>query len=113
MAGLVKFPAGRLTDPVSVRPYTGETAYGPSYGPVASTLCQFDATRRLVRGAAGDEVVSEVTLFLSPDLDPALNLEQMFAPESLVTSRGRDAQVISAKPHLRRGVTVYLEVTLT
>lgn len=115
----MKFPAGRLTDPVTVRTYTGESAYGPSYAAPVATLCQLDSTRKLVRsragstGGAGDEVVSEETLLLSPDLDPALDLESAFLPESLVTVRGREAQVIDVKPHLRRGVTIYLEVTLT
>ncbi len=107
------FPARHLTEPVSVRAYRGESAYGPLLDPEVRTLCQLDAGRRLARNRAGDEVVSETTLRLSPDLDASLDLEELFTPESLVTVRGRDARVITAKPIIDRGRLVYLEVTLT
>lgn len=107
------FPPRHLTETVEVQAYGGEGAYGPSYGAPASTLCQLDAGRRLVRSSDGDEVVSESTLRLSPDLDPALDLEALFVPESLVSVRGRQSRVITAKSVLDRGRLVYLEVTLT
>lgn len=107
------FPARHLTEAVTVQSYGGEGAYGPSYGTPADTFCQLDAGRRLVRSSTGDEVVSESTLRLSPDLDPALDLEVLFVPESLVKVRGKESRVITAKPVLDRGRLVYLEVTLT
>lgn len=113
MAGLVIFPARHLTESVTVQTYGGEGAYGPTYAAEVSTFCQLDAGRRLVRSQAGDEVVSESTLRLSPDLDPALDIEVMFPPESRVTVRGKESRVITAKPVLDRGRLVYLEVTLT
>lgn len=106
------FPARHLTEPVTVQSYGGEGAYGPSYAAPASTLCQLDATRRLVRSSSGDEVVSETTLRLSPDLNGLLDLEALFAPESLVTVRGRESRVVTAKPHIDRGRLIYLEVSL-
>jgi len=109
----VIFPPRHLTEVVEVQTYGGEGAYGPSYAPQVTTLCQLDAGRRLVRSRNGDEVVSETTLRLSPNLDPALDLEGLFVPESLVAVRGREARVITAKPVLDRGRLVYLEVTLT
>jgi hypothetical protein len=109
----VIFPARHLTEPVSVRTYQGEGAYGPLFGPAVTTWCQLDAGRRLVRNRAGDEVVSESTLRLSPDLDESLDLEALFTPESLVAAGGRGSRVITAKPVLARGRLVYLEVTLT
>lgn len=107
------FPARHLTEPVTVQTLSGEGAYGQSFAAPVSTFCQLDARRKLVRNATGDEVVSETTLRLSPDLDPGLNLEALFVPESLVSVRGRDARVISAKPFIDRGRLVYVEVTLT
>lgn len=106
------FPARHLTEPVSVQTYLGETAYGPSYAVSATTFCQLDAGRRLVRNGAGDEVVSETTLRLSPDLDPAIDLEAMLLPESLVSVRGRNSRIVEAKPHIERGRLVYVEVAL-
>ncbi len=110
----MRFPAVHLTEPVSVRSYLGETSgAGPAHSAPVVTRCQLEAVRRLVRNDNGDEVVSSTTLRLSPDLDPTLDLEVVFAPESLVTVRGREAQVISAGPVLDRGLLVYVEVALS
>lgn len=105
------FPARHLTEPVTVRTQT-EGAYGGVIADPVATFCQLDAERRLVRSGSGDEVVSETTLRLSPDLDGTLDLEALFTPESLVVVRGRESRVVTAKPVLDRGRMVYLEVTL-
>lgn len=114
------FPAQYLTEVVEVEAYAGEGAYGPSFAAPVSTFCQLEAGRKLVRsyagggsGDSGDEIVSDTTLRLSPDLDPSLDLEALFVPESRVKVRGRESRVITASPKLVRGRLVYLEVTLT
>lgn len=107
------FPARHLTEPVTVQTLTGEGAYGQTFAAAVTTRCQLDAERRLVRNQAGDEVVSETTIHLSPDLDPALDVESLFVPESLVNVHGRNSRVISAKPIIDRGRLVFVKVTLT
>lgn len=103
----------QVTEPVSVKRYLGAGGRGDVHDPVpVSTLCQLDATRRVVTTAAGQEVVSEVILRLDPELDPALDLEALFRPESLVTVRGAESVVITCKPFLDVGQLVYVEVTL-
>lgn len=104
-------PATDLDAPVTVRSYTGEGGYGPTYAAEVATFCHLDATRKLVRNAAGDEVVSETTLLLDPD--QGVDVEAVFQPESLVVARGRESRVITVSPHLDRGRLAYLEVTTT
>jgi hypothetical protein len=89
---------------VAVETYSGESAYGPLYGASASVTCAVDATRRLVRGADGVEVVSEFTLLVA-SCD-----EAKFTPESRVTIATRTSTVLSVSPRAFRGGTVYVEV---
>lgn len=104
-------PTDDLTEEVTVSRYDGEGAYGAQYAPPVTTLCNLQAARKLVRNQAGDEVVSETTLLLSPDLD--VDVEALFQPESLVVVRGRQSRVITVQPHLDRGLLCSLEVTTT
>jgi hypothetical protein len=55
---------------VTIEPYQGEGAYGPTYGtPVANVPAFVDDVRRLVRTKDGDEVISETTIVLKPTVD--------------------------------------------
>lgn len=109
-----RYPRQQITEAVTVRTYLDAGPYGDLWAdePGVSTLCDLEAKRQLVRTAAGDEVVSETVLRLAPETDPALDLEALFVPESLVSVRGRDSVVLSATPELLRGRMVYLEVVL-
>jgi hypothetical protein len=75
------------------------------YAASTSVRCSIDATRRLVRTAEGEEVVSEATLAVHP------NDEAAFLPESRVTIAGRASRVLAASPQTFRGGTVFLAVT--
>lgn len=108
----MRLTRAHLTEPVTVRRLTGEGAYGPVLAAPVGTRCYLQAGRKLVRSRNGDEVVSEITLFVAPETDEALDLEVLFAPESHVAVRGREARVVESKPHLYRGRLVYLEVLL-
>jgi len=107
----VTIPAVDLTEEVTVTSYAGEGGYGPVYSDPVTTLCNLQASRKLVRNKDGDEVVSETTLLLSPD--QGVDVEALFQPESLVTVRGRQSRVITVQPHLDRGLLCSLEVTTT
>lgn len=100
-------------DVVTVTPYRGETAYGPSYGDALEVDCRAVTDRKVVRNAAGDEVVSESTLYVRPTLPDGADATVVFAPESLVTVNGRRSQVITAAPHRGAGPTVLVEITTT
>lgn len=100
-------------DVVTVTTYRGEGAYGPTYRDPVDVDCRAVTDRKLVRNAAGDEVVSESTLYVRPVLTDGAVAAEVFAPESLVTVNGRQAQVISAAPHRGTGPTVLVEVATT
>jgi len=97
-------PRRLLRDSVSVETYSGDGAYGPIYGAATTVLCRVSSTRQLVRSNAGDEVVSELTLYLHPDD------EAKFTPESRVTVSGRASKVIVTNPQGRPGETVLVRV---
>ena len=86
-----------LKDLVSVETYAGEGAYGPTYAAAVTVPCNVEVTRRLVRNAAGDEVVSESTLTIHPD-DLAT-----FTPESRLTFESRTSTVLGVSPLSFRG----------
>lgn len=100
-------------DTVTVTPYSGEGAYGPIYGAAVDVDCRVQADRKLVRSSGGDEVVAETTIYVLPVLPSGARAVDVFAPESLVTHDGRDAQVISAASHRGRDLAVLVEVTTT
>jgi hypothetical protein len=99
-------PRRLLTDAVSVLTYQGEGAYGPVFAAKSvSVACRAEAERQLVRNANGEEVVSELRLFVHPaDADPLV-------VGSLVTFRERQSTVLAVAPMTRPGETVYVEVT--
>jgi hypothetical protein len=99
-------------DTVSVRTYEGETAYGPSYGPQVAVDCRVEHQRKLVRNTAGDEVVSETTVYVLPTVQGVRTVD-LFPPESLVEHDGRTSHVISCASHRGQGPAVFVEVVLT
>jgi hypothetical protein len=101
----VKPTPAMFQDTVSIETYSGESAYGPIYAASANVVCKVSTARQLVRNSAGDEVVSEATLYVLPaDATP-------FTPESRVTIAGRMSTVLSVAPQTARGVTVVVKVT--
>lgn len=98
-------PANLQRDPISVRERLGVSSTGPEFAAAVSLYGRVEFGRRLVRNADGDEVVSEVTLYVHPDdADP-------FTPLSEVTLSGYVTHVISAHPQGRPGETVLVKVT--
>lgn len=104
----MKIRRSLLKDTVTVQTLSGESAYaGPTHADPVQVRVRVDAKRRLVRSTAGDETVSEATLYAHPD-DAAT-----FTPESLVTWQDHDSQVLDAKTHTdHRGRPTHVEVTV-
>lgn len=59
----MSIPADLLVHTASVEPYTGSGAYGDAFGEAVELPCYFERKRQLVRGADGDEAVSEATVY--------------------------------------------------
>lgn len=100
------FLPGVLTrQTVEVEPYEGSGAYGETYGAKRTVQCRRDNTRRVVRDADGNEVVSEVTLWVRAD--------EVLHPEDRVTlPTGHVTRVLASKAHQGLSRTAEREVTL-
>jgi hypothetical protein len=94
-----------LRDTVAVQPYEGEGAFGPVIGDPVDVQCKASFQRQLVRNADGEEVVSELTLYVHP-AD-----ESHFAPGAVVTYGDYESTVLGVAPQGRPGETVLVKVT--
>jgi hypothetical protein len=75
---------------VQVEPYTGNGAYGDTWGPAVPVVAFVDQARRLVRDKDGSQVVSESTVYAP--------LGTIAPPRSRVTfPDGTQTLVITAK----------------
>jgi len=81
-----------LVHTVTVEPYLGEKGSGPSYGPPVPVKCLITEARKLVRDAAGREVVSERGFICGPG--------QTIKPDDMATIRGRRTKVLAVGPYL-------------
>lgn len=63
---MTALPPYLMRHTVTLEPLTGEGPFGPLFGPSAPVRCRRDDKRRLVRGRDGSEIVSETTLYMSP-----------------------------------------------
>lgn len=94
-----------LKDTVTVETYVGEGAYGPVYAAAVAVPCNVEATRRLVRNAAGDEAVSESTLYVRPSDASA------FTPESRLTFATHASTVLAVSLFSLRGNVSHAKVS--
>ncbi|WP_076260869.1 hypothetical protein [Intrasporangium flavum] len=93
---------------VTVRTKTGSGANGDIFGASVDRDVFLEDSRKLVRDATGEQVVSETTLYA--DVADAA----VFTPDSKVALPGRTARVLLAKRHVIGDPDVdHLEVTLT
>ncbi|NUO58994.1 MAG: hypothetical protein HOV78_20225 [Hamadaea sp.] len=93
---------------VTVRTKTGSGANGDIFAAAVDRDVFLEDSRRLVRNATGEQVVSEATLYADV-ADQAI-----FTTDSKVTLPGRTARVLLAKRHVIGDPDVdHLEVTLT
>lgn len=101
--------AGWWVHQVTVSPLTGSGAYGDVYGPGQDVTGFLDDSTRLVRDAAGAEVVSQSTFYTDVDL------AGLFRPGSLVDAGGRTARVIGTARRTAPGLDLpeHAEITLT
>lgn len=74
---------------VTVQTYLGETGKGPSYADPQTVACWVEDEARLIRDAAGSEVVSSATVYAP------LSAAAQFPPKSKVTTSTRTAFVIA------------------
>lgn len=99
-------PAFLLRHSVVIEPFEGEGPFGPEYGDQVTEQAFVDDKRRLVRDAAGAEVVSETTVYMRLAADCPTG--------SRVTVNGRTTYAISASRRDGGGLPTpdHLEVAL-
>jgi hypothetical protein len=105
----VALPDRLLRHLISVQPYLGAGPSGAVYGEAFTRRAYVEDKRQLVRDAAGDEVISETTVYTNPG-------PQEIPPKSKVTvPSGRTSLVITAnrREGAMHGHRDHLEVTLT
>jgi hypothetical protein len=104
------FAAGSdfATTTVTVHTRTGSGSNGDVFAASVSVTGYLEDGRRLVRNSAGEQVVSEATLFTDP------STVATFTVDSKVDLPTRTARVILAKPRLIGDPDVdHVEVVLT
>lgn len=108
-----------LKDRVTVQTRTAGGSYGDTLAAPVVVPCLLDETRRMVRDASGQQVVSEATLTLHPRSDTLAedgtaaeaNPMDIFTQGSEVTINDRTSEVLAAKELRVRGSTFAVEVT--
>lgn len=63
----MNLPGHLLQHEVTVEPYTGDGAYGPTYSAATPVSCFLDEKTRMVRDAGGREVTSSSTFYCALD----------------------------------------------
>ncbi|MCZ9348547.1 hypothetical protein NGM36_01780 [Streptomyces mutabilis] len=96
----MRLPRWLLPHRISVEPYAGDSAYGPTYGPpIEDVRALVDLRIRVVRNREGREVTSTATVYAEPEL------AAQCPPESLITlPDGRITHVIAVAPHTAPGM---------
>lgn len=98
----MNLPAWLLRHRITVEPYAGDSAYGPTYGPpIEDVPALVDSKIRTVRAPDGRETTSTATVYAGPDL------AAQCPPESRITlPDGRTTRVIAVAPHTAPGLPV-------
>jgi hypothetical protein len=116
----VKVRRSVLKDAVTVATRTGGGSYGDTLADAVVVPCLIDETRRMVRDASGQQVVSEATLTLHPrsratpqagGASTTVNPMDVFSQGSEVQINGRESEVLAAKELKMRGQVFAVEVT--
>lgn len=99
-------PPQLLVHTASIEPYEGSGAYGDVFGTAFTLPCYYEGRRQIVRGADGDETVSEGVLYA--------DLGTEIPTGSKVSVVGRDTRVLTVSTFDDGGLTglAHLEVAL-
>ncbi|MGW1489782.1 hypothetical protein [Streptomyces sp. NPDC002402] len=96
---VTRVPPSLLRHRVGVEPYVGDSAYGPTYGPLVEHSALVGEAVRTVRAPDGRDVISTAQIIAAPGLD--------CPPGSRVTlPGGRTTTVISVANHTAPGLPV-------
>ncbi|MEU0719050.1 hypothetical protein ABZ498_17965 [Streptomyces lavendulocolor] len=95
----MRVPAWLLRHRVTVEPYDGDSAYGPTYRPPVEVRALVAEANKVTRNREGVEVTSTAQIITEPGLD--------CPPESRLTlPSGRVTKAISVANHTAPGLPV-------
>jgi hypothetical protein len=94
----MSLPEAEITELVSIKPFSGRSAYGPTFGEEFEAKAYVEPGFRRVSDREGNEVVASAFLVLAPDVT--------IRPGDQVTWSGQRYEVIDAQP-LRQGGRVH------
>lgn len=97
-------PDAILCDQVTIEPYLGDGAEGPTFGTATSVAGRLEPRREVVRRTDGTEVVSRGVLFLQPDA--------AVAAEDRITCDGQTYRVLTICERKAYRLPHHLEVML-
>lgn len=96
----MRVPAYLLRHRITVEPYAGDTAYGPTYGPPVSDVPALVSEQvRQTRDAEGRQVVSTASVIAGPDLDCPTG-------SRITLPSGRTTRALSVGRHTAPGLPV-------
>jgi hypothetical protein len=100
-------------DTVTLATWRGEGAYGASYDDPIDVECRALYERKMARDATGQDILSELTIYLRPTLPDGRRAVDAFTVGSQVTHEGRQSYVIHAAAHRGMGPPLLVEVVST
>jgi hypothetical protein len=101
---MAAIPCYLLGQEVTVEPYMGEGAYGPTFGAPLAVRARVEGRRRVVRRADGETVTSTATVIVGPDVD--------VTPEARVTHAGQTFEVAEVVDQLAQRRVHHRELVL-
>lgn len=85
----IKIPGFLLRDRITIRNYTGSTAYGAGHGEARTVKAKVEPTNRLIVGPGGNSLQARATALIRPEAGPV-------PVESKVTWGGKEYRVLAA-----------------
>lgn len=112
--GLVNIPSFLLQHQITLEPYLGQSANGPTYGPPIPVRALVDEQTREIRDPHGDKVVSGATVYCRLDGVPVPGSVVIPVLSRVTLADGRQTRVIQTYRHDggNLGTPNHLEINL-
>jgi hypothetical protein len=97
-------PTAIMTDTITIKSSTGDTAYGPIWTTQNNVKCYFEAGFKHVSNAHGEEIVASAFCIISPSIVVGIG--------DFVSHGKDDYQIILVQKYTVAGVSNHQEITL-
>jgi hypothetical protein len=100
-------------DTVTLTTWRGSGAYGTSYDDPVDVDCRVQYERKMARDSTGTDILSELTIYVRPQMPDGRRAVDAFAVGSQITHEGRQSYVIHAQAYRGQGPPLLVEVVST